>query len=113
LEAEEARTKGTAVTQESFLAWKTKFDKEMAARKLAEQEERYRNLPPKEREEQRKMITRLTGRQLFERDRNLATSDATLVEEGAVSIDISQYDRTANEHEPEEEQEGLEFSDSD
>jgi len=59
--AEEARTRGTPVTQESFLVWKVKFDKEMAKRKLTEQEERYRNLPPKEREEQRKIVTRLTG----------------------------------------------------
>jgi len=54
----------------------------------------------------------LLGRQLFERDRNLATSDDTLVEEGTVSIDVSQYDRSANE-EAEPEEERLEFSDSD
>lgn len=54
----------------------------------------------------------ISGRQLFERDRNLANSDATLVEEGTISIDISQYDRTTNELDAEE-NEGLHFSDSD
>ncbi|KAF8504051.1 RWD-domain-containing protein [Hysterangium stoloniferum] len=112
LEAEEARTRGTPVTAESFLVWKTKFDKEMAACRLIEQEERLKGLPPKERDELRKIGTRLTGRQLFERDRNLALSDAALIEDGTTSIDISQYDRTANESEPEE-NEILQLSDSD
>ncbi|KAF8486489.1 RWD-domain-containing protein [Gautieria morchelliformis] len=112
IEAEEARTRGTPVTPEAFLSWKSKFDKEMAARRVIEQEERLKVLPGKDRDELRKIGTRLTGRQLFERDRNLATSDATLVEEGTTSIDISQYDRTANESETEE-NEGLHFSDSD
>ncbi|KAF8582683.1 RWD-domain-containing protein [Ramaria rubella] len=111
IEAEEARTRGTPVTPQSFLEWKHKFDKEMAVRRAAEQEERLKGLPPKEREELRKIATRLSGRQLFERDRNLATSDATLVEEGTESIDITKFDRTANESEPEDE--GLHFSDSD
>ncbi|KIJ44363.1 hypothetical protein M422DRAFT_168444, partial [Sphaerobolus stellatus SS14] len=112
LEAEEARTRGTPVTPESFLAWKARFDKEMAKKKAAEWDERFKMLPAKEREEQRKVATRLSGRQLFEKDRNLATSDATLIEEGVESIDISQFDRTAREEE-EEEAQGLQFSDSD
>lgn len=112
LEIEEARTRGTPVTKESFLAWKKKFDKDMAIRRAAEQEERLKSLPPKEREEARKISIRLTGRQLFERDRSLATSDATLAEEGAVSIDISQYDRIDTFVEETEEEVGLQFSDS-
>lgn len=52
------------------------------------------------------------GRQLFERDKSLATSDATLAEEGAVSIDISQYDRIDTLVEETEEEVGLRFSDS-
>lgn len=50
-----------------------------------------------------------TGRQLFERNRHL--DDEALVEEGTVSVDASQYERT-NERD-EEEEERLEFSDSD
>lgn len=58
---EEARTRGTPVTKESFLAWKKKFDKDIAIRRGAEQEERLKALPPKEREEARKISIRLTG----------------------------------------------------
>ena len=42
---------------------------------------------------------RVLGRQLFERDRNLGTLDEGLAEEDAVSVDISQYDRTAMDDE--------------
>lgn len=52
------------------------------------------------------------GKQLFEQDRNLATSDAALVEEGVTSVDVSQYDRTRALEEEEQEQEGIVFSDS-
>lgn len=109
IEEEEARTKGTPVTVESFKAWKAKFDKEMAQKKIKEEEERLKALTPKEREEYKKLASRLSGKQLFERNRNL--DDESLVEEGSVSVDASQYERT---HEmEEEEEERLEFSDSD
>ncbi|KAF9052614.1 RWD domain-containing protein [Panaeolus papilionaceus] len=109
LEAEEKRTRGTAVTVESFNAWKAKFDKEVALRKAREEEEKLKNLTPKEREEMKRHATRLSGRQLFERNRNL--EDENLVEEDTVSVDFSQYDRTRQEEA--EEEEGLTFSDSD
>ena len=48
------------------------------------------------------------GRQLFERNKNL--EDETLIEEGVVSVDFSQYERTREEDELEA---GLTFSDSD
>lgn len=48
---------------------------------------------------------------MFERDRSLAISDDSLVEEGAVSVDITQFDRTVVEEEEEEER--MSFSDSD
>jgi hypothetical protein len=57
-------------------------------------------------------ILRFPGRQLFERDKDLAASDATLLEDGTVSVDISQYERTAPPVEDDEE-DRLEFSDSD
>jgi hypothetical protein len=82
----------------------------------------------KEREEYKKVAVRLTGgcvfpfstvvvdppfpgRQLFERDKNLAASDASLLEDGTVSVDVSQYERIATEEDEEEAR--LEFSDSD
>ncbi len=55
---------------------------------------------------------RVLGRQLFERDRNLGTLDEGLAEEDAVSVDISQYDRTAMDDEDDNE-ELVTFSDSD
>ncbi|KAF8188410.1 ubiquitin-conjugating enzyme/RWD-like protein [Pholiota molesta] len=109
LEEEEKRTRGTPVTLESFKSWKAKFDQEMAARKVQEEEERLKALTPKEREEWKRSQTRLSGRQLFERNKNL--EDENLVEEGTVSVDFSQYERTKEE--AEEQDEALAFSDSD
>jgi len=111
LEEEAAKTRGTPVTVASFKEWKAKFDKELAIRKAREEEERLKALSPKDREEYKKVQTRYTGRQLFERDRNLASEDAALVEDGTVSVDISQYERSKDDEEEEEER--LEFSDSD
>jgi len=108
LEAEERRTIGTPVTVQSFRAWKEKFDKELAIKKAQEDEEHLRNMTPKEREEWKKSGTRLSGRQLFERNKDL--EDETLIEEGVVSVDFSQYQRTRDE---EEQEESLAFSDSD
>lgn len=60
-QAEEARTRGTPVTAETFLAWKLTFHKETAAHRVMEQEEHLKGLPAKERDELRKIGTRLTG----------------------------------------------------
>ena len=56
-------------------------------------------------------ILRFPGRQLFERDKNLAASDASLLEDGTVSVDVSQYERTVPVEDGEEDR--LDFSDSD
>ena len=61
IQAEEAKTRGTPVTVESFNAWKIKFDKEMAVKCAREEEERLKGLPPKEREEFKKLHTRASG----------------------------------------------------
>ena len=47
---------------ESFKAWKEKFDKELAIKKSQEDEEHLRNMTPKERDEWKKSVTRLTGK---------------------------------------------------
>ncbi|KAF8136336.1 RWD-domain-containing protein [Boletus edulis] len=112
IEAEEARTRGTPVTVESFKAWKANFDKEMAQKKLRDEEEKLRGLTAKEREEIKKIATRFTGRQLFERNRNLEHEEDSLMEEGTVSVDFSQYDRTQAVKEDDEE-DRVHFSDSD
>jgi len=60
-QAEEARTRGTPVTIETFKAWKINFDKELALKKAQEEEDKLRGLTLKEREEWKKLGTRLTG----------------------------------------------------
>jgi hypothetical protein len=119
------------VTIESFNEWKIRFDKEVSLRRTREEEEKLKALTTKEREEYKRIATRLTGgrvlgcslsrlllrtlrfpgRQLFERDRNLAMSDASFLEEGTDSVDVSQYERTTARKDEEEDR--LEFSDSD
>jgi hypothetical protein len=49
------------------------------------------------------------GRQLFESDKNLEMLEDTFNEEGTVSVDFSQYERTRKEEEEEEER--ITFSD--
>ncbi|KAI0957592.1 hypothetical protein AcW1_005934 [Taiwanofungus camphoratus] len=110
LQAEETRTRGTPVTIQNFMTWKAKFDKEMAAKRAREEEEKLKGLSPKEREEYKKFATRLTGRQLFERDKNFGISDDSMVEEGVISVDVSQYERLVIE---EDEEAQMTFSDSD
>ncbi|KAG9125680.1 hypothetical protein FRC07_006650 [Ceratobasidium sp. 392] len=112
MEAEAARTRGTPVTVESFAAWKIKFMTEMKALQEREDEERLKTLTPKERDEWKKAKTKPSGRQLFEKNRDLATSDANYIEEGVTSVDVTKYDRT-DRHEEEDEESGLHFSDSD
>jgi len=111
IEAEEAKTKGTPVTLQSFSVWKAAFDKEIAVKRGREEDEKLKGLTPKERDEFKRIHTRLTGRQLFERDKNLATADDSLLEEGTVSVDISQYERDVAAID-EEEESGVTFSDS-
>ncbi|TCD69716.1 hypothetical protein EIP91_006483 [Steccherinum ochraceum] len=115
IEAEEARTRGTPVTLSSFNAWKAKFDKELAQKREREEDEKLKGSTAKEREEVKKLGTRLTGRQLFERNKDLATSDDSLMEEGTVSVDVSQYEREGVDEgeEDDDEEEGVTFSDSD
>ncbi|KAK0450836.1 uncharacterized protein ARMOST_03682 [Armillaria ostoyae] len=110
LEEEEARTRGTLVTAASFKAWKDKFDAQQARKKQQEEEERMKGLTPKEREEVKRMYSRLSGRQLFEKNRNL--EEDALLEEGTVSVDVSQYERSHRDDDQDED-ERVTFSDSD
>ncbi|KAG8714737.1 hypothetical protein FRC11_007320 [Ceratobasidium sp. 423] len=112
MEAEAARTRGTPVTVESFNQWRIKFTAEMKGIQDREEDEKLKTLTPKEREEWKKSKSKPTGRQLFEKNRDLATSDASFIEEGVTSVDITQYDRTVPRDE-EEIDTGLHFSDSD
>lgn len=127
--AEENRLKGTPVTRESFEKWKAEFLSERARVKEKEEEGRVKGLGGKEREEVRKVGLRLTGvlillsvlemgtdatvgRQLFERDKDLDDADE-IIEEGASSVDFSQYTATKEDREEEEESSRVLFEDSD
>lgn len=46
----------------SFMAWKVKFDKEIALKRAQEDEEKLKGATPKEREEWKKIGTRLSGK---------------------------------------------------
>lgn len=69
-EAERVKFEGTRVTVECFLAWKDKFDAEMAE--------------IKNREKQNTTSLKLTGRELFEKDKNLIDSDLQFMQEGMI-----------------------------
>ena len=60
-QAEEARTRGTPVTVEAFLAWKVKFMKETTEKRAREDEEKTKTMTPKEREEYKRLATRPSG----------------------------------------------------
>ncbi|TSN21180.1 RWD domain-containing protein 1 [Bagarius yarrelli] len=81
-EAEEAEKKefqGTVVTIENFLAWKAQFEKEMAELKRK-----------KQKEDEQAGKNKLTGKQLFEKDRNLDTSDIQFLEESGNSVEVDE-----------------------
>ncbi|KAI8867432.1 RWD-domain-containing protein, partial [Ramicandelaber brevisporus] len=90
---------GTAVTKDSFLAWKAKFDKEREQK--AEEERKAKGLPDP------RLNKKLTGRQLFEKDASLARSDAKYIdEEQDVDIDKALFEHEDVEDDDEEEEDG-------
>ncbi|XP_078068802.1 RWD domain-containing protein 1 isoform X1 [Mustelus asterias] len=80
-EVEKAIFHGTPLSIENFLSWKAKFDAEVAEIRRKRQKE----------EEQAGKV-KLTGKQLFETDHNLDTSDIQFLEEGNnVEVDESLF----------------------
>lgn len=116
-EAEAARKRGTPVTTESFAELTKRLRLAADAKRVRLEEERIRALPPKEREEYKKIAARPTGKQLFETMKNLADSDIAYTEEGVAEVDLSQYSREerdmARQEAEEAEEEGVKFYDSD
>lgn len=90
-ETEATRKKGTPITKETFAAWRAKFHEQIQLKKLKEDEERFKHLTPKEREERKKSMHKLTGRQLFESNQALAAPDSSLIEADAEEMDLSQF----------------------
>ncbi|XP_048348325.1 RWD domain-containing protein 1 [Sphaerodactylus townsendi] len=82
IEAEEAEKQcfhGTPVTIENFLSWKATFDAEILENKRK-----------KMKEEEQSGKNKLTGKQLFERDHNLDTSDIQFLEEAGNSVEVDE-----------------------
>ncbi|KAJ8354038.1 hypothetical protein SKAU_G00216050 [Synaphobranchus kaupii] len=78
-EAEQVAFQGTLVTIENFLSWKAKFEQDMAELRTKRQKE-----------EEQSGKTKLTGKQLFERDHNLDTSDIQFLEDAANSVEVDE-----------------------
>lgn len=78
-EAEKVAFQGTVVTIENFLAWKAKFELEMAEFRQKKQKEEEQAGKPK-----------LTGKQLFERDHNLDTSDIQFLEDAGNNVEVDE-----------------------
>jgi len=72
-EIEEKRFEGTPVTEQTFLAWKLRFDAEMLKAKLTQQRLQSDQTTGSSR--------RLTGREMFETDKTLVESDLNFVED--------------------------------
>ncbi|XP_075059061.1 RWD domain-containing protein 1 [Mixophyes fleayi] len=78
-EAEKVVFHGTPVTIESFLNWKAKFEAEIAEIRRKRQKE-----------EEQSGKSKLTGKQLFETDHNLDTSDIKFLEEAGNSVEVDE-----------------------
>ncbi|XP_052002181.1 RWD domain-containing protein 1-like isoform X2 [Xyrauchen texanus] len=78
-EAEKCAFQGTVVTIENFLSWKAKFEQEMTELKRK-----------KQKEEEQSAKGKPTGKQLFETDHNLDTSDIQFLEDGGNSVEVDE-----------------------
>ncbi|XP_016378879.1 RWD domain-containing protein 1 [Sinocyclocheilus rhinocerous] len=78
-EAEKRAFQGTVVTIENFLSWKARFEQEMAELKKKRQKE-----------EEQSGKGKLTGKQLFETDHNLDTSDIQFLEDVVNSVEVDE-----------------------
>ncbi|KAF4103034.1 RWD domain-containing protein 1 [Onychostoma macrolepis] len=78
-EAEKRAFQGTVVTIENFLTWKAKFEQEVTELKKKRQKE-----------EEQAGKGKLTGKQLFETDHNLDTSDIQFLEDVGNSVEVDE-----------------------
>ncbi|KTG45816.1 hypothetical protein cypCar_00002344 [Cyprinus carpio] len=78
-EAEKRAFQGTVVTIENFLSWKARFEQEMVELKKKRQKE-----------EEQPGKGKLTGKQLFETDHNLDTSDIQFLEDVGNSVEVDE-----------------------
>ncbi|XP_068179599.1 RWD domain-containing protein 1 isoform X2 [Antennarius striatus] len=78
-EAEKVAFHGTVVTIENFLAWKANFEQEMTELRKK-----------KQKEEDQTGKSKLTGKQLFETDHNLDTSDIQFLEDAGNNVEVDE-----------------------
>jgi len=78
-EAEMKRFEGTKVSEETFRVWKNAFDLEIS-------------MLNKDKEEEKEKNRKLTGKELFMKDKTLGASDLKFVEEGEIPIDESLFE---------------------
>lgn len=77
-EEERKKFEGTCVSVETFLSWKTKFDAEMT------------ELRRMKFSKEETGIKKLTGRELFEKDRSLIESDLQFLQEGDEEVKVDE-----------------------
>ncbi|KAI9352810.1 hypothetical protein BDR26DRAFT_797227 [Obelidium mucronatum] len=108
-EAEErARLAGTKVTPASFAAWRAAFLVDAAAAEKRAAVERLggpNSAAAKAAAKAEANKGRLTGRALFEKDKNLALSDVALMADGDVGVDTREFEGLEEEPEDEDDEE--------
>jgi len=112
IQAEAQRLRGTPVTSASFEAWRVKFVSEMNLYKEKGQDEKLKGLSSKERDEFKRVATRPTGRQLFEKNKHLDEFEDVL-EDDVVSVDFRQYSNFPKKDKQDEGESLVIFEDSD
>ncbi|EGF83786.1 hypothetical protein BATDEDRAFT_85611 [Batrachochytrium dendrobatidis JAM81] len=93
-EADRERYRGTLVTPDSFSAWRTKFLEEARQLKKAGAKLSISHAAALaiDLNASNKASGKLTGRQMFERDQTLVSSDVQFMEEGDVVVDVELFD---------------------
>ncbi|KAJ2850853.1 rwd domain-containing protein [Coemansia brasiliensis] len=87
IEKEQEKFIGTLVTRQVFLEWRDRFDKEMAQKSEKDKDVASKRGP--------KVEGKLTGRQLFEQNKELASSDSKFFADDDVSVDARSYQSVA------------------
>lgn len=92
-QAEKAKTRGTPVTPESFLALQKRLAQRAKEKRIKREEEKVKSLTGKDREEYKKIAARPTGRQLFETGKTSAQADLEYADDDDEQENAFSYDR--------------------
>jgi hypothetical protein len=98
IQAQAKKTAGTKVTRESFMEWRERFEAELASKRDREEQERLRALPVKERDEVKRTMGKLSGRELFARQLALDNKEGEEgEEEDGGEVDYERYEKERKE----------------